>query len=444
MPYTDLVQWMFNLERFGIKLGLENMSEFLARIGDPHKDFRSVHVTGTNGKGSACAFIASILSEEGMKTGLYTSPHLVDFRERIVVDGEPISEKDVVRLCEGLRTAMESMAKESEEKQLTFFEFTTGLAFKYFSEVGIDIAVVEVGMGGRLDATNLITPEIAAITRIGLEHTAYLGRTVKEIAREKAGIIKEGVPTVSCERDPEALSVIERTCAAKSSPLRLLSRDFSADGIDTGLDGTSFEYHGARRMQGLWIPLIGGHQAENAALAIAVCEELEGRGVFVSDDSVKRGLAKVAWPGRLDVWSRNPLIILDGSHNPDGVTTSTKILESLKLTPITYVVACMNDKDARGIIKALESTAAGMIVTQVDTARSMSAQELGAVAVESYKGNLRIVTDPTNAVQEALENGDGAVCVIGSFYLVGEVIDWLEGKGNLPRRPMEPAGTRKV
>ncbi|UCE91734.1 MAG: bifunctional folylpolyglutamate synthase/dihydrofolate synthase [Methanobacteriota archaeon] len=436
---------MFDLERFGIKLGLDNMREFLSRIGNPHRDFRSVHVTGTNGKGSVCAFIASILSEEGLRTGLYTSPHLVDFRERVRVDGEMIHEDDVVRLGKALRSEMEFMASESEERQLTFFEFTTGLAFKHFSEAGIDIAVVEVGMGGRLDATNVISPDVTAITRIGREHTAYLGRAVKEIAREKAGIIKPGVPVIVGDKNPEARAVISRTCAAKSSPLKQIDRDFTTTGVHYDSTGTTLDYEGLRRIQGLRVPLIGAHQAENAAIAIAVCEELEGRGIDISGVSIRRGLEAVDWPARLDIWSVDPLIVIDGSHNPEGVAASTYILDSLCLAPMTYVVACMNDKDARGIVRALAPTAARIVVTEVDSDRSTRISDLGAIAAEEYKGATDMIPSPTDAIRTALEGQAGrGVCVIGSFYLAGEAIKWLEGEGDIPRTRVREPETRKV
>lgn len=434
MPYSELVQWMFNLERFGIKLGLDNMREFLSRIGDPQDDFRSIHVAGTNGKGSVCAFIASILSQHGLRTGLYTSPHLVDFRERILVDGKMISESDVVRLGNNLRAEMEAMADESAEKQLTFFEFTTGLAFKHFSEVGIDMAVIEVGMGGRLDATNLVMPEAAAITRIGLEHTAYLGRTLKEIAREKAGIIKEGVPTVACEREAVPLSVISSVCATKASPLRLIDRDFSVTILCSDETGTEFDYQGARRIADLRIPLIGEYQAENAALAIAVCEEIENRGICVSDQSVRKGLSRVVWPARLDIWSMNPLVIIDGSHNPEGVSASSDVLERLGLTPITYVVAFMSDKDAKGIVRALAPTAKRIIVTEVNIGRSAKASDIGAIAAKECACCVEVVAEPEKAFGRALESEAGeGTCIIGSFYLAGEAMKWLESRRNLPR-----------
>jgi dihydrofolate synthase / folylpolyglutamate synthase len=291
---------MFNLERFGIKLGLANMTEFMSRIGDPHNDFKSVHVTGTNGKGSVCAFLASVLTDAGLKVGLYTSPHLVDFRERIKVDGAMISEADVVRIGNELRQTMESMAKEDGEKQLTFFEFTTGLAFRYFSETKVDIAVVEVGMGGRLDATNLVNPEVVGITRVGLEHTAYLGKTLRDIAREKAGIIKQGVPVVSCERKHDVLSILQATCDRKNAELRLLGRDFTFEKDTTTMDGVEFDYIGERTIKKLIIPLMGEHQMENATMAVAIAEELLPMGYDIPEDCVRTGLVKVEWRGRLD------------------------------------------------------------------------------------------------------------------------------------------------
>jgi dihydrofolate synthase/folylpolyglutamate synthase len=427
MDYSDLIEWMFKLERFGIKLGLENMTEFLSKTGNPHKDFRSVHVTGTNGKGSVCAFLSSILVESGLKVGLYTSPHLVDFRERITVNGQMIPEEDVVRLGNYLRAAMEEMAGESDEKQLTFFEFTTGLAFKYFSEQQVDIAVIEVGMGGRLDATNVIVPELSVITRIGLEHTAYLGGTLTDIAREKAGIVKTGVPVVCSERDPAPLAVIRSTCERKAARLMLIGRDFSAVNTYTDLDGTSFGYRDSEAIEGLNTRLIGAHQAENATIAIAVARQLADTGYPVSEESIREGISKSRWPGRLDIRSRNPLVIVDGSHNPAGVRTSVSVLASLGLTPLTFVVACMSDKDARGIILALAPYASKLIVTQADTCRSTKADQLSWVAEQLFTGDLGTEQTVSGAMLNALSNTAGnGVCAIGSFYLVGEVLKWLE------------------
>jgi dihydrofolate synthase/folylpolyglutamate synthase len=427
MAYSDLVGWMFKLERFGIKLGLENMTEFLSRIGDPHNEFRSVHVTGTNGKGSVCAFLASILQETGLKVGLYTSPHLVDFRERITVSGKMIPEEDVVRIGESLKAIMDKMAEESGEKQLTFFEFTTGLAFEYFNEQKVDVAVLEVGMGGRLDATNVVIPEVAVITRIGLEHTAYLGNTVEEIAREKVGIIKPGIPVISSERHPGPLDVIRSACKRKRVGLRLIDTDFRVKDVSTTIEGTSFDYEGRWTIGGLSTNLIGVHQAENAAVAIATAEQLADQGYPVSLEAVRDGISRMRWPGRLQIQSTDPLIIIDGSHNPEGVKASVSALVSLGLTPLTFVVACMNDKDAQGIMSALLPHASTIVATEIDIDRTTKADQLSEAVGSRFDGGVYVEREISGAMLRASSSGSGkGICVIGSLYLVGEVMKWLD------------------
>ena len=432
---------MFGLERFGIKLGLANMTEFLSRIGNPQSDFSAVHVAGTNGKGSVCSFLASMLSEAGLKVGLYTSPHLVDFRERITVNASMIPQEDVVRIGNELRTVMESMAQEDSEKQLTFFEFTTGLAFKYFSEKQVDIAVVEVGMGGRLDATNVIAPEVAGVTRVGLEHTAYLGRTLEAIAREKAGIVKEGVPLVTCERDPAVLSILKAICDRKGANLRVMGKDFRAENCRQTENGSIFDFIGATTYRELSILLLGHHQIGNAAMSIALLEELQKIEYVIPEEAVRSGLEKTICTGRLDVWSAKPLVILDGSHNPEGVSTTVRALQLRGMTPLRYVVACMNDKDIKGIIKALSNTASCMILTKVENARSAETKDLLAAAEELYHGEAVVIDRADEALKAAMACREGrGVCVIGSFYLVGEAIKWLN---NNLHRTVEP-GAHKV
>lgn len=429
MSYARLVDWMFNLERFGIKLGLDNMREFSQRIGDPHRDFRSVHVTGTNGKGSVCTFVAETLKQHGLKVGLYTSPHLVDFRERIRVNGRMIPERDVVRLGEELKVHMEEMAAQGREKQLTFFEFTTGLAFRHFSDMNVDYVVAEVGMGGRMDATNIIEPEVAAITRIGLEHTDYLGRTLKEIAFEKAGIIKDGCGLITCERDPEMLSLFEETCQRHSCEMTRFGRDFTVSNVRQDLSGTHFDYRGSHDLDDLKTRLIGAHQAENAAAAVAIIEALGGRGTVVEEEKIRTGLAKAWLPGRLDVVSRRPMLMFDGSHNPDGARTTAAMLEGIGKTPLTFVVGCMGDKDAREIVRALAPHASMFVVTQVDNKRAMGADELGRIARDEFPGTVSVVPDAWKAIDSALSHHKGkGVCVIGSLYLVGEAMKWRKAR----------------
>jgi len=437
MSYSQMVDWMFNLERFGIKFGLDNMREFSKRIGDPHLGFRSVHVTGTNGKGSVCTFVSEMLRQHGLKVGLYTSPHLVDFRERIKVDGRMIPQRDVVRLGDELRTHMEDMASQGKEKQLTFFEFTTGLAFRYFRDMKVDYVVAEVGMGGRLDATNIIQPDVTAITRIGLEHTDYLGKTLLEIAGEKAGIIKRGCDVVTCERDPEVLRLFQDTCLGHGCDLAKLGEHFDVSNVSQSMSGTRFDYSGRRDLPGLKTSLLGGYQAENAAAAIAAVERLDQKGVNVTDEEVRKALRAARWPGRLDVVSRGPMLMFDGSHNPDGARTTAKTLEALRMTPLTFVLGCMKDKDARGIVDALAPHADWIVVTQVDNKRALEAEALGEIVRQGYKGPMSVVADSGKAIERALADCRGkGVCVIGSLYLVGEAIQW--------RRVMEKADRERT
>ena len=425
MEYSEFTSWMFGLERFGIKLGLENVTEFLSRIGDPHRDFKSVHVTGTNGKGSVCAFVAQVLQEHGLKVGLYTSPHLVDFRERIKINGVEIPEADVIRIGLELKAVMHAMAGESAEKQLTFFEFTTGMAFKYFSEQKVDLVVAEVGMGGRLDATNVITPEVSAITRIGLEHTNYLGSSLPEIAREKAGIIKAGIPVVTCEQKVEALGVIENVCKRKGSALRRIGQHFDVAEVSQALSGTTFSYRGEHRLEDVKITLLGGYQAENASTAIAIIEELNKREYSIAEQEIRRGLLSTRWPGRLDVVSKKPLVIFDGSHNPDGVQTTLGVLDTLGLTPMTFVLGCMDDKDYRGMAKILAPAATKILVTQPRYKRALLAEKLAEAVSEEFAGPSEVHADPREAFEKSVSGpGEKGVCIIGSLYLVGEAIQW--------------------
>ncbi len=429
MDYEEFIAWMFGLERFGIKLGLENISEFMTRIGSPQREFKSVHVAGTNGKGSVCAFLAEILKEHGLKVGLYTSPHLVDFRERIKINGHEIPKEDVLRIGLALKKVMEEMIAKDPQKQLTFFEFTTGMAFKHFQEQRVDLVVTEVGMGGRLDATNVIEPEVAAITRIGLEHTNYLGKTIADIAREKAGIIKKGASVVTCERSSEALSVISSTVAKKSGKLVSIGGDFEAKRIGQTLEGTTFDFEGPFKAANLKTRLLGNYQAENAACAITIISELRKKGFGVTDAEIRSGLLKTEWPGRLDIVSRDPFLMFDGSHNPDGVATTARVISELQIGPLTYVLGCMDDKDAKGIAKAIAPTAAKIISTQARYKRALSSGKLAAIVKSEFHGPQTEVEDDFEAFETALREPRGkGVCVIGSLYLVGDAMTWWKSR----------------
>ena len=304
MTYASAVEFLYGLHKHGIKLGLHNIRAVLSRLKRPDRRYRTIHIAGTNGKGSTAAMTASILTAAGYRVGLYTSPHLIDFRERIRVDGVLISEARVSELV--TRIAMSA----GDDLPLTFFEFTTALAFQYFAELQVDVAVLEVGMGGRFDATNVVEPVATAITTISLDHEEYLGHTIEQIAYEKAGIVKPGVPVVGGRLNERAARVIQETAASRGAPVHRLGSAFDVPG-----EPAQFRYAGMHATHdGLSCPLQGRHQLDNAACAIALLEAAESSGLRISPTAVKNGLAATKWEGRLEVVDRNPIVVLDEVH----------------------------------------------------------------------------------------------------------------------------------
>jgi len=292
---------------------LERMRRLLALLGDPQRTFRAVHIAGTKGKGSTAAMIESILRAAGYRSGLYTSPHLHTFRERIQVKGSLIPEADVVRLVAQIKPLVNQVA------DITTFEIITGLAFAWFAEQGVEWAVLEVGLGGRLDATNVVTPVVAVITSISYDHTAILGDTLTQIATEKAGIIKSDVPVVSAPQTGEALAVIKSTCRRRDAPLTLVGCDWTWQAGPADLDGQMFTIrHGQDSLEGLWLPLLGAHQQVNATTSVAALSVLREAGAIVPQEAIRQGLRAVYWPGRLEILGRAPLVVADSAHNGDS------------------------------------------------------------------------------------------------------------------------------
>ncbi|MBI2400427.1 MAG: bifunctional folylpolyglutamate synthase/dihydrofolate synthase, partial [Deltaproteobacteria bacterium] len=295
-----IIDYLYSLERHGIKPGLERVSALFTALGNPQDSFKSIHVAGTNGKGSVCSMTASVLIDAGFRTGLYTSPHLIKFNERISVAGKNISENELIEAAREVKAA----SKKAGLSDVTFFEFTTAMAFLHFRKKKVEFALVETGMGGRLDATNLVTPVVSVITNIGLDHTAWLGSTIKEIAFEKAGIIKPGVPVITGEAARTALSVIKAAAKKASSPIFIMGQDFHAEG-----KCASFSYSGlSGGLTGLKLRMNGGHQVGNAALALAAIELLRAQGVHITALAIRKGLKETCWPGRFEILSRRPLV----------------------------------------------------------------------------------------------------------------------------------------
>ncbi|HKW87029.1 MAG TPA: folylpolyglutamate synthase/dihydrofolate synthase family protein, partial [Nitrospiraceae bacterium] len=307
ISYSSSLKFLYGLQKHGIKLGLETITGMMARLGKPQHRYHTLHIGGTNGKGSTAAMTAAILRAAGYRVGLYTSPHLLDFRERIRVNDDPIPEDCVAELTERLQdTAGVSLRP-------TFFEFTTALALQFFADSQVEIAVLEVGMGGRFDATNVVVPLVSAITNVALDHEEYLGHTVAAIAFEKAGIIKRDVPVVAGRLGPEAVGVIARIASEQSVPLFRLNVDFRAERTIR----ERFQYQGFHwSYANLSSPLDGAHQLDNAACALALLELAAAAGIRVSEESVRVGLRSVSWEGRLEVVDHHPTLLLDGAHNP--------------------------------------------------------------------------------------------------------------------------------
>ncbi len=421
--YDEALRWLFKLQRFGVKLGLDNMRELLGHLGNPHEKFRSVHVAGTNGKGSVCTFLSSALKEAGFKVGMYTSPHVLRYNERMQINGEEITDERMMEYINRSRPIAERMGEESAVNHPTFFEFTTAIGFSYFADEDVDIAVVEVGMGGRLDATNVIVPEVAVITHLALEHTEHLGKTLERIAKEKAGIIKPIVPVVSAEENP----VVRKICEERGSELTVVEEEYPYERI-------SFDTSGQR----LWIgepsrefeiPLLGSYQLQNAVTAYAVLDLLQKGEHDVPAEAIRRGFANAKWPARLEVVRKNPTVIIDSSHNPDGMRSlKDALLETTKKDRITFVVGVMSDKDVSPMLEAIAPVAGRIICTKPDYWRAMDPEEIAREA-KRLVNDVEVVPSVPEAIERAisLSDDDDVVCITGSIFMAGDATHHLKG-----------------
>ncbi|MGD9393861.1 MAG: folylpolyglutamate synthase/dihydrofolate synthase family protein [Dehalococcoidia bacterium] len=403
---------------------LRRVYELLSLLGDPQKKAGSVHITGTNGKGSVAIMIASALTAVGYPTGLYTSPHLHSWRERIRVDGEMISEAELAQIVTELRPHVEAVNKRATYGELTTFELLTGMAFAYFGQKGVKFQVLEVGMGGKFDATSVITPLVAVLTTIGLDHTDVLGDTIAEIAAEKCGIIKPAITVVTSPQPPEAAEVIAKTCAERKAKLLVVGKDVSWQALESGLDGQRFEVKGRQGNYKLSIPILGEHQLQNAATAVAALEVLAERGFDITAESIARGLAKIEWPGRFQVLRRDPPLVVDGAHNIDAARSLKKALkEYFDFNKAILVMGASDDKNIKGVIAELLPLFDRVIVTRSRHPRAMAPAPLAAEFAR-HGVKARIAEDVPAALSQALSlaGEKDLVCLAGSLFIVGEAI----------------------
>ena len=417
--YENCLKTMYGFRRFGIKLGLSTIRKILTDLDDPQDTFACIHVAGTNGKGSVASSLASILHHSGYKTGLYTSPHLVRFNERIQVNNRPISNEKVVASYSAVKDA------HFGKRDPTFFEFTTAMALFEFAAQKVDWAVIETGMGGRLDATNIINPALSIITNISLEHREYLGNTLTQIAGEKAGIIKNRTPVVTGVRQRKAFTEIERIAAKKKAPLFRLGTDFKVRRNQEQV----FSYFGIGNIwHNLKTALPGSYQVDNAALVLAACELISKNNTAITLNNIQEGLSKNHWPGRLEIISHNPFIILDGAHNLAAARNLAKFLSTnLAGKAITLVIGILDDKPYKGMLKSLLTTTNRVILTRAKIDRALEPRRLYEVA-KNFNQDVTIIPDVGQAIKKAVETTPrhGAICIAGSLYVVGEAKEAFE------------------
>jgi dihydrofolate synthase / folylpolyglutamate synthase len=428
--YDSCIDTMFGLQRFGIKLGLETISDILSALGNPHLRFRCIHVAGTNGKGSIASALATILHRAGYKTGLYTSPHLVRYNERIVVNGRPIENDRVVAGYEAVRSV------HSGDREPTFFEFATAMALWEFADQNVDWAIIETGMGGRLDATNVLSPALSVITNISVEHSEYLGHTIAGIAYEKGGIIKAGAPVITGVRQRAAIDTLETIAAERNAPLYRLGKDFR---LRRNRD--TFTYFGlAATYRHMATGLAGKFQADNAAMVTAACEVLNRTGTAeIPEAAMRQGLLENRWPGRLEVVGESPLVILDGAHNLAAARELGRYLsDNLAGRPTTLVVGILDDKPYQAMLDYLLPHCHRVILTQPKIGRRLPVETLREHAAPVCP-DLEVIPDVGEAVLHAISTTpeSDAVCVAGSLYVVGEAKEALQPADKRRRGPAQ-------
>lgn len=418
MSYKEALNSLYNLQKFGIKFGLSKTANILKAFGNPHRKMRFVHIAGTNGKGSAAAMVSSILARSGLKVGLYTSPHLVRFTERFRINDREMDRKTAAGLISELLAAFDPLEAP------TFFEATTAMALVHFAREKVDLAVMEVGMGGRLDATNVIDPLVTVITNISLEHQQYLGKRLVDIAGEKGGIVKPGVELVTGVTQPSVIQRIETICRDKGARMIRLGRDVKYRNTSRGLNytGTSLV------LRDLQLGLKGRFQGRNAALALAVLEVLEGKGFLLSEDHIRQGLARVYWPARMQLMSRLPDIVVDGGHNPKALRAlADAIPRAFSFHRLILVIGVMEDKDIPSIMKEIVPLADYVIYTRPVYSRAAAPETLKLAAAPLGKAGEIAATLP-QALDRATQIADAAdlILISGSLFTAGEALSLLD------------------
>jgi dihydrofolate synthase/folylpolyglutamate synthase len=434
--YDQTIDWLYNLHLFGIKFGLKKVEKLLEYLGNPQDKLRIIHVGGTNGKGSVCAMLGSILENAGYKVGVNTSPHLSEFTERITINGQQITKADVINYAKLLKEIREKVNSETHLGYATYFEVVTAMALKYFYDSDLDFVILEVGLGGTFDATNVVKPMLTVITDVSLDHTEHLGVTLTSVAENKAGIIKPGCPVVTSNTQSEVLNVISQTCETQNSTCYVLEKDFNFKINSSTIDGLELDYSGIEQnYQNLKIPLLGEHQGKNAALAISALEILQNRtSVKLSEQVIRKGFLKTRWPGRLEIIQKSPWVIVDGAHNPSGAKTLAETLKLFDYDKMHLVFGCSEEKDIKNLLKDLAPMASRIILTQAGIRRAAKPElifeQLQMMDIKKWKSDeikIETSTPVSTAVENALAktSNNDLVCICGSLFVVGEAREVL-------------------
>lgn len=424
----NYIEYLNNFSKFktdgGFKPGLERVQAVLNRVGNPEKKVKIIHVAGTNGKGSTSVIIANILKHAGYQVGFYSSPHLQSFNERFRLNGKPITDQDLEMIIEMIKPAIAEVEKDPILGRLSYFEVLTIIAFAYYAQKRADALVLEVGLGGRLDATNVAVPLAAVITSIGYDHTEYLGNTLGEIAFEKAGIIKEGIPVITGVLNQEALAAIKRQADLKAAPLFTPLSNTSFERIEENLrfQKVNLRYD-SQVYDDLKIALLGDHQIRNAVVALKALDVVKTEFSQIDEAAIRQGLQQVRWPGRLELVKERPPVLIDGAHNLQGIVALAEFLGRIRdqYDNLYLVVSVLKDKDVQAMIKTVTPIASEIIFTQNHSLRASKAKDMAQILVGS-EVKLQIIADFTDAITEVIKKAtaEDLICITGSLYTIAE------------------------
>ncbi len=422
MNYKKSINWLDSFEKFGIKLGLDRIKDICNKLGNPQNSYKIVHVGGTNGKGSVCRFLESVLVTSGYKVGAYTSPHLQRFSERIVVNKKEISEAEIVKLLVKVKPIIEQMINENNTP--TYFEIVTAIAFQFFKEKNVDFAIIEVGLGGRYDATNIVNPIVTIITNVSYEHQNILGDKIEDISYEKAGIIKKGIPIITAATG-KALDVIKKVASENNSTITIIDSD-SWKKIRSGLEYQEYQVNGSLKEYNVKTSMLGKYQGENIAITINAIETLQMNGVYITDENIIEAFLKTNNPGRMEIVGFKPIILLDGAHNVAGITSlKITLKENFLYNKLILIIGILSDKNIQAILDIIIPAADIIIVTKSQTSRAFD-----PFLLKDMIGKKEVIVK--EKINEAIKYAktiakhNDLICITGSLYTVGEARDYFE------------------